>query len=417
VYNKRFHLQDPNAILFVLTSENGKDTGYEELIRRGEKIPEPLVLRASAGECITVSLQNKLPKPMADGLSFPGTWSYNLMPPLLEGFNFNSVTASSRVALHPQLLAHNASFESGGQVGLNPDTTSEDEAGTIHNWYAGDLSYKGNPAKPDWKAIEFGVVALQDQADVIKHASHGAVGALVVEPEGSTWETDCQILKKADCLDAAATVTQKDGKKFRELVVIYQDDLSLRRNGEPLPNLRNGDDAEDSGQKAFNYKTEPLWARLGADPAADPETMNEYDYTNVFRSAPADPATPLFTAEAGMPVRFRVVEPAGHPRNHGFTVFGHDWILNPWAKDSTVLDAHNPESANRFGSASGIGPARHVNLLIDHAGGSMGVPGDYMYRTQEGFMFSGGLWGIFRVLPKCAGRTVHDKTGQLRVCK
>jgi hypothetical protein len=51
------------------------------------------------------------------------------------------------------------------------------------------------------------------------------------------------------------------------------------------------------------------------------------------------------------------------------------------------------------GSYSGIGPTRHDNILTN-AGGMFGVPGDYLYRTQESFQFSGGgLWGIFRVLP------------------
>jgi len=466
-YNNRFGMHDPNAIVFVLTKATNEQTGkYEEtdnndLLQSGKKHPEPLILRVRAGECIIVTLVNGLPETVEDGPNAKGSWSYNMMPPLLESFNFNQITESNRVSLHPQLLAVNNHLYDGAFVGLNRDSTVRAKDSTsmrshnqVYHWYAGDYNYKN--VKP-WTPIEFGVAGLQDKADVIKHASHGAIGALVVEPDDAMWETDCNILNPAgsstrnyrDCLDAAATVSytalvrdakgepvkdkygklKREPQKFREFVVLYQDDVSLRRNGEAIPNLRNGDDAEDSGQKAFNYRSEPLWARLGANPAADPNTMSEYDYSNVFRSAPDDPATPLFTAEVGMPVRFRVVEPAGHPRNHGFTVFGHDWILNPWGTDgeghgSAVMDAGNRESANRFGSASGIGPARHANILIDHAGGnvsqggSTGVPGDYMYRTQEGFMFGGGLWGIFRVLPECHGR-VYTRPGDTKpmVCK
>jgi hypothetical protein len=58
----------------------------------------------------------------------------------------------------------------------------------------------------------------------------------------------------------------------------------------------------------------------------------------------------------------------------------------------------NENSQNRYGSAYGVGPMRHVNILTT-AGGEFHIPGDYMYRTQEGFMFAGGLWGIFRVTP------------------
>jgi hypothetical protein len=142
--------------------------------------------------------------------------------------------------------------------------------------------------------------------------------------------------------------------------------------------------------------------------------MNEYDWSNVFSSTEpsfvcnestaakgeCDPATPVFVAKAGEPVRFRVVHPAGHPRNHAFTIFGHDWISNPWTSGSSVQSWDNPYSENRVGSVNGIGPARHVNILLQQAGGGFKVPGDYLYRSQEGFNFAGGLWGLFRVEPE-----------------
>ena len=60
--------------------------------------------------------------------------------------------------------------------------------------------------------------------------------------------------------------------------------------------------------------------------------MMDYDYTNVLSSqyGAADPSTPLFTSPAGMPVRIRIVEPAGHPRNGAFTLSGHSWVPYPW---------------------------------------------------------------------------------------
>jgi hypothetical protein len=56
----------------------------------------------------------------------------------------------------------------------------------------------------------------------------------------------------------------------------------------------------------------------------------------------------------------------------------------------------NQFSPTRVGSTGGIGPGRDVNILTT-AGGDCKVQGDYLYRTQEGFMFGGGLWGILRV--------------------
>jgi len=208
---------------------------------------------------------------------------------------------------------------------------------------------------------------------------------------------------------------------FREFVTIYQDDLSLQtsfqfpdfngrraslNSGNAMMNLRGGDDSEDSGQKAFNYRTEPIWARgFGLPPETDEQTLGDQDYTNTLSStafnagcggACGDPATPVFTAKAGTPVRFRVLHVAGHARQHGFTLFGHHWNFQPWTQNSTVL-GNNPFTFE-IGSYSGIGPTRHFNILTK-AGGLYNIPGDYLYRSQESFQFGGGLWGIFRVTP------------------
>jgi manganese oxidase len=505
VYNKRAGINDPNAILFVKYVEK-RDYGTGDVrniafnstpeqaiakLKSGEKQPEPLIMRVAAGECVEVSLISKLPqaRQMMDGPGFPSSWSYNLMPPTLEGFNFNQIQESHRVGLTPQLLGSNYVDSAGSNVGVNGDSTvpSYDDVENggdtrkvaIYQWYAGDVASK--------TPIEFGAVGLIDMGDAIKHGSHGAVGALIVEPKDASWKTDCDILQDTpNCLDAAATVTYSsyssnadgvpltsDRKRvldqngrpisgrtaetinastFREFVVVLQNDVSAFHQEAPLPNLRNGDDSEDSGQKAFNYRMEPLWARLNADPEADPGSMADFDYRNVLSSLAvckdgskratvslacadgsipekgySDPETPLFTAEAGEAVRFRVVEPSGHPRNHGFSVFGHDWPNVPSEVDYAIDSSGVPSgeavhsgrlsdkvvkqvfgslpsnadrySGNRSGTLNGVGPARHANLMIDRAGGVFRVTGDYLYRTHEGFTSTGGMWGLMRVIP------------------
>jgi len=442
-YNEHFGIKDPYAIIFLedVKDDNGKVKSREQQIEalrknfdNGKRV-EPLILRAAAGDCIKVTLRNRLPMDMPDGPKEPNSWSYNTLPPITEHFNFNQVQGSNRVGLHAQLVAHRA-FDNGGEnVGLNKDSTALpckdntcDAEAKTYTWYAGQLNY-GDPAEETHIPMEFGVVSLIDMADVIKHPAHGAIGALIIEPKEALLyrPTDPVVAKRYDdnhCGPdantlAAATICKSDGTfDFREFVLLYQDYLALQQAGQPMRNLRNGDDAEDSGQKAFNYSNEPLWARLGLSPADGPDTTSGYDWKNVFSSTVShagcqadpdhgkfcDPETPLFTAPAGTPVRFRVVHPAGHPRNHAFTLFGHDWIMNPWGEDkngygSAVMTDSNQDSVNRIGSASGIGPARHVNILTT-AGGCFKVPGDYLYRTQEGFQLGGGLWGIFRVTPE-----------------
>lgn len=426
VYNRNAGITDPNAIIFVKDQETYNDeiifTGGERLLREGLKQPEPLILRAAADECIKVELKNHLPQQMPDGPNYPDSWSWNMLPPIVENFNFNQVRASNRVGLHPQLLAVKTKAHDGANVGLNKDSTRGPGESIVYNWYAGARTLDAKTGQIKHTPIEFGATALVDLADVIKHSSHGAIGSLIIEPKGSRWDTDGNSGSKANCRqnqtrswmplsDASADVCDARGNfLFREFALLYQDDLSLQQGGEAMPNLSGADDSEDSGLKGFNYRTEPLWARFGLSPDVSPEDLNGRDFTNVFSSKtlhvgcnvlPCDPATPIFTAKAGQPVRFRLVHPAGHPRQHGFSLFGHNWYDKPWNKDSSAQDAKRA-GANLIGSFSGIGPARHLNILTT-AGGAFRVPGDYMYRSQESFQFSGGLWGIFRVEPKVDG--------------
>ncbi|WP_413936006.1 copper oxidase [Nitrospira sp. BLG_1] len=445
VYNEHFGIADPEAILFVQASDVAG-------LRNGTQRPEPLILRARAGDCINVALTNRIkPENYQDGVNVPKTWSFNMVPPITPGLYFNQVRSSHRVGLHPQLVDYNLQKSDGAHVGLNEDSTVKPGDTKTYLWYAGEIISAGEGKKNRIEGIphEFGAIPLQDMGDVIKHASHGAIGALIVEPQCSQWrDGDAQSKAQADVVYwKPESVAGRHGKyspkrvcplddawaskatallsgrldrklpsddsgalyRFKEMVLLYQDNLSLQQYGQPMPNLRHGDDSEDSGQKAFNYRTEPLWARFGASPADEPETMNQFDWSNVLSSTVShfrcqadfasgkycDPETPIFTAKAGEQVRLRVVHPGGHPRQHGFTLFGHDWSLSPWIDHSRTM-GWNQFSPTRVGSTGGIGPGRAINIMAS-AGGDCAVHGDYLYRTQEGFMFSGGLWGIFRV--------------------
>lgn len=471
-YHEKRDIADPNARIFVLagmTTQKAKPaTGSRPaevvrlkraqsdaaLIAGGKKQPEPLILRARAGECIEVELTNRLGA-VPEDLTDPGTWSWNMMPPITYGLNFNQIRQSNAVGLHAQLVSGNATLHDGSFAGGNVSSLAypcdaskgeefcaSDEGATLpddkypwdnrvtYRWYAGEWKKGPDDPQATLTPIEFGAAALQDFGDPIKGSSHGRIGALVVEPANAEWQTDCDRIRatdapeaeKAACLNAAATVTVGTDS-FREFVLMYQNDASLRYRGEALANLRNGDDAEDSGQKAFNYRTEPFWTRLDANPAADPESMMDYDYSNVLSSthaAQGDPSTPVFTTAAGMPVRFRLIEPAGHPRNGAFTLSGHDWVEYPWAEGSTVQKA-DPRAQNRFGVVNGIGPGRHMNVLLESAGGAEKIAGDFLYRTPLGFAFGGGQWGIMRVYDPADcdanGLILDPNTGRRQVCR
>jgi hypothetical protein len=383
-YNKNFGFRDPAGIVYI-------DANHFTAITTNARPLEPLVLRINAGDCVELTLQNKLPAAVAE------YDSWNEMPPIIPEFNFNQVKTSNRVSLHPQLLFHDVTGSDGAAIGQNPDTTVGPGQSIKYAWYAGSVVVNGSITT--FTPIEYGTTHLRDYGDVIKHSSHGAIGTLIVEPKGTT-----QTLIGNSNATADVRTIGLDTVLFREFVINYQDDVTMQNKaGLAMKNFRAVDDAEETGQKAFNYKTEPLWARLGFPPETPLRTLGDQDFSNTLSSlstnagcglTPCDPVTPIFTAKAGTSVRFRVLETAGHARQHGFTVFGHHWNFEPWTKNSTVLGA-NPFTFE-IGSQSGIGPTRHLNILTK-AGGLNSITGDYLYRTQDSFNFSSGLWGIFRV--------------------
>jgi hypothetical protein len=255
--------------------------------------------------------------------------------------------------------------------------------------------------------IEFGSTGLTS-SDPIKHSNKGAVGALIIEPADATWKEELTSRAQATVTSGSTT--------FREFVMIFQNDINMRYdgfgattstvNGIAVPNTAQAEDSEDSGQKAINYRTEPLWKRMGFEPDTplnkdpnDPRMpTRDYDFTNVLSNTQVggDPLTPVFTATVGQQVRMRLVHPAGHARNNVFMVHGHIWEEEPYVNSSNQLGS-NPLSEWK-GSQYGIGPGSHFDFLLKNgAGGAFAVTGDYLYRTFQSYQFDGGMWGIFRV--------------------
>ncbi|MFQ5351993.1 MAG: copper oxidase, partial [Candidatus Binatia bacterium] len=289
MYNRGHGLHDPTALLYVAT----EDLYYGHL-KPGAPI-EPLILRASAGECIRVTLRNQLPAIPPD-LS-----GYNLMPMVVNRFNANQIRPSAHVGLHPQLVHYDVRRDDGIQVGNNKNTTVGPGQERTYIWYAGDIEVLDDGtvvATP----IEFGGVNLLP-ADLIKHSSKGLVGALVIEPQGSSWS-----FPNADSR-ATADVTYPGGS-FREFVMVSQDDIQLRLpGGEPVkPAGGEVEDPEDSGNGGINYKSEPMWTRAGYDPNLDFLGINDLDLSGILSIADGgEIETPIFSAEVGTPVRFRVL--------------------------------------------------------------------------------------------------------------
>jgi len=395
VYNPREtfggKLHDPTAIMYFRSEDIDPLT---KMVKPGVAI-EPLILRASAGECIVVALTNNLPTGPQFDLD-----GFNTMPMIVNQFNANQVKPSSHVGLHSQLVFADVTRSDGMNVGFNPVQTVAPGQTIEYQWYAGDIVTGLNNTGVA-TAIEFGSTGLMP-SDPIKHTNKGAIGALIIEPKGSFWSD-------SSGSRAEVNINRSNGTFFREFVTIFQNDINMRfngfngeatsENGIAVPNLAEAEDPEDSGQKAVNYRTEPMWKRMGFPPDTPLQKTRELEFSKVLTNAQVggDPVTPVFHAAMGQEFRVRLLHPGGHPRNDSYLLHGHIWESEPYINSSQELGS-NPFS-NWVGSQAGVGPGSHFDFLPKGgAGGRFHVPGDYLYRTFTSFHFDGGIWGLFRVL-------------------
>ena len=397
VYNGRAaaaELSSGDALLFVRTSDldnNGK-------LKEGVPI-EPLILRAAAGDWIKVTLRNGFdPKSAAQSPVFEQT---NFLP---YGTPFNGaslsqvpIKTSSNVGLHPQLVGYDPVNANGLIVGFNPrDKLVAPGTSQDFYWYAGDVRSDETGKKvEDARPIEFGATNLVG-ADQLIQPQFGMVGALIIEPEGSTWVEDINTR-------SAATVTKRDQTTFREFVVIDQN--MVGNSGGPDTPLRSLNGITQSAVGAINFRSEPFNVVRGFSPSQNvqpplgyAEAFSNQLLKDILGRPAADPQTPVFVAPAGSPVRFRLLVPSTSTSNAigaapVFIVHGHNWQEEPYTYGSTRI-GNNPLSEH-FGAIQ-AGPNQKFDLLFDSAGGSDKVPGDYLYDTyQTGG--SRGTWGLFRV--------------------
>ena len=392
---------DRDALVYVRSD----DLDADGKLRPGLTL-EPLVLRANAGDLIQVTLRNrfrfrgtddKLVEPFASRRSFQGS-------PLAFGPGSGPDdplygSTSTSVGLHPQVVAADVTSSNGFNAGGNPVQTVPPGGEITYTWFAGGLCL-GDEGTLDPVPVEYGALNLAPADPSFQH-THGLLGVLVIEPEGSKWSPDDRTV---------ATITPERGPNgsdkvpppFREFVVVTQDqtDARLADGTEPLIS-------------AVNYKSEPMEDRLPAPPANG--SLDDVDIapaasdsiapfvsqsaTGATSATGADPQTPIYTAEAGTPLRFRLVHPGGNNYS-AWTVHGHVWQRSPFTVESTML-GHNRLS-DWIGAVGEYGPFDTFNVLLDSAGGQFAVPGDYLYRSVLSLEYENGAWGLLRVIP--AGR-------------
>ena len=401
-------LFDPTALLYVRT------TDLDASGRLLSTVPiEPLVLRARAGECVKLTLRNQLTRSDDNEAKPFDLAGFNTLPMIMEGFNNNDIKPSFYAGLHPQLLYYDVSRYDAANVGGNATQTVAPGQFKTYEWYAGDVRINSDgtvTATP----IEFGATNLIS-SDRMEHASKGAFGALIIEPASATWTESAGTRTSAWVVNPAAIAGQDAA--FQEFVVMFQTDVNLRTDdelparcdvptggvvpgfGAPIENLACEDDAEDSGAKAVNYRSEPLWKRMQHPPGTPfDETDDIKDWFDVLADVRVGdrPQTPVFEIERTTPFRFRLLQAGGHSRNIVFALHGHVWDKEPYLQGSTRIGRNGFSMWE--GARFGVGPTFHFDAVMRNgAGGKFSIVGEYLFRDHVATGMDGGMWGIVSV--------------------
>ncbi|ORX94175.1 hypothetical protein K493DRAFT_374135 [Basidiobolus meristosporus CBS 931.73] len=374
VYNKYGDI-DTNGVMFTLD----RNRSYLRRVRssilrqikeskvrpRMEPLVRPLVLRCNEGEHIHVRLKNEI--------------------------------RGRRVSLHPHLFGQDI-VNDGSAAGMNPDSTIA---------FNEEIQYR-------WPCLKEGTYMLSnngdyDGTDKGTHV-HGLFAALVVEPKGSTWTdpitgqpTDDGVIadihpatKYGGCpkrgfYEEEEKFTHPDCS-FREFVAIFHDETDINHfNARSIDPCTNQTAKPEPMTNSLNYRSEPMRNRQYVlyDKIQQGEKLNingeeQHHSSWMF----GDPATPVFRAYAGDPVKFRVVH-AGVKETHVFHLHVHQWSSLRGDRESLTIDSFS------------LSPQTSWDLDIHYGAGSrLKSIGDVIWHCHLYPHFETGMWGIFRVLDR-----------------
>ncbi|WP_236580360.1 hypothetical protein [Rubrivivax sp. A210] len=378
--NETGPLHDPTGMMYVMSS----DLDAAGKLKAGVKV-EPLVLRVNAGDCVQVTLDNKLPAVASDLPNYNefrhAVKRDRLHPEGSTHFGVNLIRPSSEVGFHTQLLEYDVTKSDGTNVGINPvQTVAPGAPARTYTFYAGDLRLAelpqvGNAAQFNLDAvlataIEFGPVNALP-ADKLKQPQKGLFGEMVVHPRGATIAYPVAGSRATADITAPAlaqsvtnlltnTLPATTAQTYRDFGLVWQKMMNYRyASGNAVQNESEEgpgtpENAAHTVLNAANYGAEPTFFRLGIPPlsaagnancspaftapkAANPADLtcfgsvtNAGDLFSNSLTAGADPQVPVFKATAGQQFRIGLVNPNSSNRGTTFTLHGHVWPRDPY---------------------------------------------------------------------------------------
>ncbi len=368
-------------------------------IMEGLKPAEPLVIRASTGDVVDITLTSAL---RDDGeAKFEN-----------EGY--------SKVGIHTHLVQYDVQSSDGAVAGLNYETSIrpslkwDRDSGTLKEIVGeGENGAEEQVHYRWWCDVELGTVYWHDHSLLKNSLPHGLFGATIVEPYDAEYydpETGkaLYMAKASDEPDAVSNTilnstsgrggtavvdirfpSDSETKSFREFVPLFgdgrahsSDSINLRKN--PL-SRRNLDRRDLTTLKEFGeiHKRETQIRRAEVGDPFELSYGNESLFSSLFGG---DPVTPLWRAFGGDPVRIRV-EGGSTNEIHLLNLHGNRWA-HEW---------NNPNATLRdFGL---VGVSEAFSFVLDSRIGN--EPGDYLYSSPgRDTLVDGGKWGIMRVYPK-----------------
>lgn len=334
IYN-RAGWHDPEGRILCLAED-------EEAIKSGLKDPEPLVIRANAGDCVHVRFTNKLPS-------------------RLGGNPFQSLHTTNECGCHVHLVKFDVLVSDGGANGWNYDSGA-DPGQTIHyKWYA----------DRELRACFF-----HDHFFPNLHQQHGYFATLVIEPSLSSYHDPAtgQPIRSG----AKAIIKNPRMPDFREFAIFHHDFcLVFDKDGNPVNLPPYPDSHQDPGVMAINYRNEPFQFRQG-EPA--------YVFSSYVHG---DPYTPLLEAYNGEPIRIRLLHGA-HEEQHTFNVNGLKWKFEPDDPHSGHIQGQTITLSEQFDIR--LQPGTDPSLEMK----------DYLYWSGGIDDLWLGMWGIIRIHGKLA---------------
>ena len=332
-------IADGGGVIYALQTD-------EAAIQAGTKPVVPLVLRANAGDCLVITLRNDLPALGRNQL-----------------INFNWGAGQTRVGITPALLEFDPQGSYGAAIGFNPDSSVDPGSSITYKFYVDQ---------------ELGTTMFLNFANQSQQM-HGAYGAIIAEPAGSTY-TD-PVTGASTGVGLQLDIHNATSGSFREFALLeHSDDREFDRSIMDYYNIIH------NGTSALNYTNTPV--TKNTEHSINLNIAKTFDQSEAFATgvlaAPLAAAT-HFHAVAGDPLRVRYGEAVGWQPSI-FSFDGHCWPWEPLMSGSQVLCARSTL------------PGETVDArIIGGAGGPDHDPGDWFFNDSRQAVTDKGLWGILTV--------------------